>query len=175
MAIVNVTRVAQALNLTERRVQQLVHEGLPREAGGGYDVVKCLLFYIRYLQRVLERKDEPTPEGPDNHGEREARVRLLSADADLREMELAKQRSQFITTEDADKCIAELVSVTTGRIMAIAPRVAPELVGETSRVMIQAKLEKACRQELRFLANSHRTTPRTGEQPGLAPDTPESR
>ena len=35
---------------------------------------------------------------------------------------------------------------TKARIMAIAPRLAPELVGETSRVMIQAKIEKASKE-----------------------------
>ena len=43
MSTVNVTRVASALNLTEQRVQQLVHEGMPREARGQYDAVKCML------------------------------------------------------------------------------------------------------------------------------------
>lgn len=155
MATVNVTRMAQALNLTERRVQQLVQEGMPREAAGQYDPIKCMMWYIRFLRRVLERKDEPTLEGPDNRGEREARVRLIRADADLKEMELARQRSQFITTEDADKCTAELVRLTTARIMEIPSQVASELVGETSRVMIQAKLDKAYRVALADLARSH--------------------
>jgi hypothetical protein len=34
MSTVNVTRVASALNLTEQRVQQLVKQGMPREARG---------------------------------------------------------------------------------------------------------------------------------------------
>jgi phage terminase Nu1 subunit (DNA packaging protein) len=157
MATVNVTRLASALNLTARRVQQLVQEeGMPREASGKYDPIKCLMWYIRYLQRVLERKTDPTLVGPENHGEREARVRLIRADADLKEMELAKQRSQFITTADADKCTAELVRVTTARIMEIPSQVASELVGENSRVMIQAKLEKAYWVALASLARSHR-------------------
>jgi hypothetical protein len=36
--------------------------------------------------------------------------------------------------------------------MAIPPRLAPELVGETSRVMIQAKIEKFCREALHSLS-----------------------
>jgi hypothetical protein len=56
MPLVDVTRVAQALNLDERRIQQLVKEGLPREKRGQYDAVKCMLWYIRYLQVVIEKK-----------------------------------------------------------------------------------------------------------------------
>jgi phage terminase Nu1 subunit (DNA packaging protein) len=50
MSFVDVLKVAQALNLEVRRVQQLVKEGIPREARGQYDAVKCMLFYIRYLR-----------------------------------------------------------------------------------------------------------------------------
>jgi hypothetical protein len=38
--------------------------------------------------------------------------------------------------------------------MAIPQRLAPELVGETSRVMIQAKLEKMCKELLTYLATA---------------------
>jgi hypothetical protein len=78
MPLVDVTRVAQALNLTESRVHQLVKEGLPRENRGQYDAVKCLLWYIRYLQAVIEKKTINT--GNEGFaGEREERVRLLRA------------------------------------------------------------------------------------------------
>src|SRR5882724_3573536 len=63
MPTVNVTKLANALNLSEQRVQQLVHEGMPREARGQYDAVKCMLWYIRYLQNVIEKRSVSTLEG----------------------------------------------------------------------------------------------------------------
>lgn len=153
MATVNVGKIASALNLTEQRVQQLVKEGLPREARGQYDPIKCLMFYIRYLQRAIEKKSMPTLDG-GFVGERAERVRLLRADADLREMELARERSQLISLSDYERSLADLVRITTARVMAIAPRVAGEVVGETSRVMVQAKIEKACKETLARLARS---------------------
>lgn len=153
MATVNVGKVASALNLTEQRVQQLVKEGLPREARGQYDPIKCMMFYIRYLQRAIEKKSVPTLDG-GFVGERTERVRLLRADADLREMELARERSQLISLPDYERTLADLVRTTTARVMAIAPRVAPQVVGETSRVMVQAKIEKACKETLAHLARS---------------------
>jgi hypothetical protein len=56
---------------------------MPREARGQYDAVKCMLFYIRYLQRALEKKSVPMADG-GYAGEREERIRLLRADADRR-------------------------------------------------------------------------------------------
>jgi phage terminase Nu1 subunit (DNA packaging protein) len=153
MSTVNVTRVASALNLTEQRIQQLVKEGMPREGRGQYDPVKCMLWYIRYLQHVIEKKSVPTLDG-GFVGEREERIRLLRADADLREMDLAKERGQLIALADVETMLTDLVLTTKARIMAIAPRLAPELVGETSRVMIQARIEKACNEALAYLARS---------------------
>ena len=151
MPTVDVTKVASALNLDERRVQQLVKEGMPRETRGQYDPVKCMLWYIRFLQGALEKKAVPTLDG-GFVGEREERVRLLRADADLREMELARERSLVISIDDYERTLADLILTTKARIMAIPPRLAPDLVGETSRVMVQAKLEKACKESLAYLA-----------------------
>jgi phage terminase Nu1 subunit (DNA packaging protein) len=151
MPTVDVTKVASALNLDERRVQQLVQEGMPRAARGQYDPVKCLLWYVRYLQNALEKKSVPTFDG-GYVGEREERVRLLRADADLREIELAKERRQLVAIQDVEKEMTDLVLTTKARILAIPPRLAPELVGETSHIMIQAKLEQACKESLAYLA-----------------------
>jgi phage terminase Nu1 subunit (DNA packaging protein) len=153
MSTVNVTRVAAALNLSEQRIHQLVKEGLPREARGQYDPVKCMLFYIRYLQAALEKKSVPMADG-GYAGEREERVRLLRADADLREMELAKERGLHVAISDFEATLTDLVLTTKARIMAIPQRLAPELVGERSRVMIQAKIEKACKESLASLAKA---------------------
>lgn len=154
MATVNAEKLAQALNLTESRVHQLVREGLPKEGRGQFEPVKCMLFYIRYLQKALERKSVPTLDG-GYVGEREERVRLLRADADLREIELAKERGHLVAIQDVEKEMTDLVLTTKARIMAIPPRLAADLVGETSRVMIQAKLERACKESLAYLAKAH--------------------
>jgi phage terminase Nu1 subunit (DNA packaging protein) len=151
MPTVDVTKVATALNLEKRRVQQLVAEGMPRETRGQYDPVKCMLWYIRYLQKALDKRGVSTLDG-GFVGEREERIRLLRADADLREIELAKERGLLVAITDVEMEITDLVLTTKARILAIPPRLAPELVGETSRVMLQAKLEKACKEALAYLA-----------------------
>jgi phage terminase Nu1 subunit (DNA packaging protein) len=153
MPTVDVRKIASLLNLDKRRVQQLVEEGMPREARGQYDPVKCMLWYIRYLQSVIEKKSVPTLDG-GFVGEREERVRLLRAHADLREIELAKERALLMAIPDVEAMLTDLKVTTTARIMAIPPRLAPELMGETSRVMIQAKIEKACKESLSYLANA---------------------
>ncbi len=151
MALVNAKLLANVFGLTEQRIHQLVKEGLPKELRGKYDLLKCVRWYVRYLQAVIEKKGVALPDG-QFAGEREERVRLLRADADLREIELAKERGSLLAIPDVEATMTDLVLTTKARIMAIPPRMAAELVGETSRVMIQAKLEKACKEALAHLA-----------------------
>jgi phage terminase Nu1 subunit (DNA packaging protein) len=152
MATVGVTQVASALNLSAARVQMLVKVGMPRKARGQYDPVKCMLWYVRYLQRALEKKSVPTLEG-GYAGEHEERVRVLRAKADLREMELAKERSQLVAIQDVEEAFTDLIVTSKARMMAVPPRVAPLLLGLTSRVMADAIVEKALKEALHELAN----------------------
>ena len=87
-------------------------------------------------------------------GERVERVRLLRADADLREMELASQRSSVISVADYERTLAAVILTIKARVMAIAPRVAPKVTGQNSRVMAQAIIEKECKEALSYLAKT---------------------
>lgn len=147
MPIVNVDKVAEALNLKPRRVQYLVKEGLPTEGRGQYDPVKCMWWYIRYLQVKLKEKSVPTAEGGYS-GEREERVRRLRADSEMKELNLAERRKKLVAIKDMERAITELVLTAKARMLAIPPRLADELMGVTSRVMLQALIEKAINEAL---------------------------
>jgi phage terminase Nu1 subunit (DNA packaging protein) len=151
--IVSVESLASEFGITSSRIHQLVELGLPKETRGRYDLRKCSRWYIRYLQKAVERKGVPTSQG-GFASEREERTRLLRADADLKEIELARQRSQLVSIADVEALVTDLVLTTKVRILAIPPRLAPDLVGETSRVMIHAKLEKACKEALVYLSKA---------------------
>jgi phage terminase Nu1 subunit (DNA packaging protein) len=120
MSTVNVERVADALNLTPRRVQQLVKEGLPREKRGEYDPIKCLLWYVRYLQAQISRLSPNVDlAGGEVDDERKERIGLLRADRELRELELARERGEFMTLVDVEKFMTDLVVMTKARILAV--------------------------------------------------------
>ncbi len=156
MALVDVGRVARGLNLDERRVQQLVKEGMPREGRGRYDAMKCMLWYIRYLQAVLERTVIPTDRAAATE-ERVQRLRKIRVDAELKEMEVARLRSTLVAACDVERETRRLASAVQARMLAVSARLAPEMVGETSRLMAQAKIEKALREALAQLAREGAT------------------
>jgi len=66
-------------------------------------------------------------------------------------LELARERGEFIASPDFEKMLTDLVVVTKARILAVASRVAPELVGEP-RTVIEVKLDRALKDALTALA-----------------------
>jgi phage terminase Nu1 subunit (DNA packaging protein) len=133
--------LANLFGITERRIQQLVQEGMPKESRGKYDLLKCVRWYVRFLHSVIEKTSVPSG-GAEYVSERDERIRSIRADADLKEIELAKQRGQLVSIRDVEKVMTDLVLTTKARIFGVAPRIAPDLVGETSRIMAHAKIEK---------------------------------
>jgi phage terminase Nu1 subunit (DNA packaging protein) len=152
MAQTSAKVLASLFGITRQRIHQLVKEGMPKENRGSYDLLKCIRWYVRFLTAAIEKKEIPV--GDVYVGEREERIRNIRADADLKELDLAQKRSQLVAIQDAERVFADLRLTTTAHLMAIPPRLAPELVGETSRVMIQAKLDKACKEVLGYQAKS---------------------
>ena len=119
------------MNVGPRRVQQLVKEGLPREKRGECDPIKCMLWYIRYLQAQISRlSPNIDPAGTEADNERKERIGLLRADRELRELELARERGEFMSLTDVEKIMTDLVAMTKARILAVANRVALQPVGE---------------------------------------------
>jgi phage terminase Nu1 subunit (DNA packaging protein) len=147
--LVAIAAIAERLHLTPRRIQQLVGEGLPRVTRGKYDVDAVLDWYIARLERQLAGEIDADGERAKKDNEE---LRLLSAKADLQELDLASKRRELVAIADVEKQMTDLVVTTKARILTVPARVAPELIGEQSRVMVQAKIEKSLKEALSHLA-----------------------
>jgi hypothetical protein len=110
---------------------------MSREGRWEYDPIKCAAWYIRFLQNALEKTAVPTAGGADA-GQREARVRIIRAKADLKELELAEARSTLIPLADVQAAYVDLVLTTNADVMAILARIVPELIGEGLQRSAQA-------------------------------------
>jgi phage terminase Nu1 subunit (DNA packaging protein) len=152
--LANIAAIAERLKLTPRRIQQLVGEGLPRVTRGKYDVDEVLDWYIAKLEKQLAGETDENGAAAKRYNEE---LRLLSARADEQELELALRRGELVAIGDVEKEMTDLVATTKARILTVPARVAPDILGEQSRVMVQAKLEKALKEALEHL--SHKLTP----------------
>lgn len=141
------------MNVTPRRVQQLANEpGFPRAGKGLYDAGKCLMWYIRFLQDAIEKKAVPTGDGSFSALTTD-RARSIRADAEIKEIDLAERRGTLVRIEQVKKIFVDLVHMTKARVMATPPKIAQEVIGEESRVMVQAKVEKMLKAALNQLAD----------------------
>jgi len=85
-----ITVIARLLDLSERRVQQLVRDGvIPKAERGRYELVGAVRGYVRYLRDLVLKSETG---GADYASER---ARLVKARADLAEMEAGRVISRL--------------------------------------------------------------------------------
>jgi hypothetical protein len=156
-----IAEVASELNLSPRRIQQLANEeGLPRADRGLYDVAKCFRWYVRYLQKKLieyGRRALPEAGVPDAEGNAVSpasatRHKMLSIEAELKQIELAEKREQLISIDKATKDIEAIVTEIRTRILALPPRLAAEVLGETDLAVSQVKIDRSLKNALECLS-----------------------
>ena len=159
MALVASVAVAQALNITSRRVEQLVKEGMPRAGRGRYDLGACLLWYVRYLQKALEARSPRTNTGAggDASDFGDAKLRSARADAHLKELELSRQRGEVVEVEAAARLWDEAVTGMRAKLVASINATAVRCVGlETiaqAHVVLRSMVNDAL-QEVELVARS---------------------
>jgi phage terminase Nu1 subunit (DNA packaging protein) len=141
--------VARAFGRSPRWISRLVEHGMPKAGRGQYDLAQCMLWYIRYLQREMERRELPVNDTVGMSIRRE-RQRLVKAQADREEFELAQKRSELIP---ADVYAAETAKITNRACEAFLTltSMAPKLEG-LNRMAIKSKLDAAVREVLTTLS-----------------------
>jgi len=132
--MVPVSTIAHALDLTARRVQQLVAEDvLPKEERGRYPLIPVVRAYIAHLKA--------TPEIPvgnlDPAQERARKDRALAISAEIKN-DIATGRVVLI--DDAIAIMTGGLSRVRNKILGLASRVAPRLVMQREAEPIRALL-----------------------------------
>jgi len=147
---------AHELNLGSRRIQQLAKEGLPRPERGVYDIIESFRWYVRYLQRKLIERAQPDDEDGDAGGPvtsaAATRHKMLSIESELKQIELAEKREQLVSIEKVNKDLAAIVVEIRTRILALPPRLAAEVLGETDLAIAQVKVDRSLKGALDVLS-----------------------
>ena len=150
MPLVGRHDLARLFEHTESYIHTLVKEGMPQASRGKYEVGTCLLWYIKHLKKKLKRRcvmsDEDTTE-------RTARLRLMIAEAELRELQLSRERREFAAVAHFDKMLDYVFVTATTRFLALPSRIGPQLVGE-DRLIIESRLERELKGALSSLSRN---------------------
>ena len=127
--------IARLLDLTPRRVQQLVAEGvIPKDERGRYELVPVVRAYIRYLRERALSQDL----GSDALVQH--RARLTKARADMAELEHAQMLGELVPAAQVEEAWAAVVAVMRTRLLALPTKVAPRVVALSHEAAIQDAL-----------------------------------
>jgi phage terminase Nu1 subunit (DNA packaging protein) len=155
--IVSTEKLAQYFKLSPRRIQQLVKLGMPKIARGKFDHIEAAKFYIRFLQNALENKGAGDADGSITLWKSQ-KSRALTASAALKKLEFDKRRGELVTVAEASEVLAEFSRIVRARFSTVPSSLAGQLLNETSRTMIQAKVESALREACLLLARTDAAT-----------------
>lgn len=154
-----VTVIARFLNLTERRVQQLARDGIiPKPEKGKYDLVRCVQRYVHYLQERAYGSGE-TPS--DTYQER---ARLIKAQADKTELEVATLKSELVPVDVVESDWLSHVSSCRSRLLAIPSKSAFQIATLKEPDEIERFLKRAINEALAELSCDDNEIPDTPEK-----------
>ena len=135
---VTAPEAAAFLKLPERTFYRFVETGIiPKVGDGEYILGEVVESYWRNQF--------------DTEGLKAAQTRLVTAQAELKELELAEERGELHRASAVVKVWTDNVSNARTRLRSIPVKIAPELVGQ-SLLVIQEKLKSVIDEALKELA-----------------------
>ena len=143
--------IAKLLELTPRRINQLVNEGvIPRPVNRGrYELVGSVQGYIRFL-RAKQISEEMDDEGGS---ETLHKKRLMKARADIAEMEAERLTGNLVDVASVEHAWTAAGTRFRQKMLAIPHKAAPVLAAEEDIDMCCAMLEEHVHDALRELSN----------------------
>lgn len=142
--IVSSYELSQWLGITERRIQQLAKEGLPRVGRGDYKLRESVVFYIGYLQRLLEENNNNTILAE--------KIRMMRAKATKAEIDAEKAGGSVLNAQKVGQEAMVLASVIKDEILSLPGKLAHTLVGMDAG-QVKAKLTEALESSLNQVAD----------------------
>lgn len=138
--------ISKLLDLSPRRVQQLVKEGvIPKMERGRYELVPVVRAYIHYLRERNIQAGVVSLE--------EVRTRKIKAEAELAEIDLAQQRGETINVDAAAIVWGEVLGVAKSRLMSVPAKLAPIVAVEDAPAICKALIEEQVFEVLDELAD----------------------
>ena len=141
MTLYTSKRMAEYLDVTERRVRQLRDEEVIREKRTGlYDPMDTMRRYIRYLHS-------------DGNGLNDERAKLLGVKREKAEIELEEIKGVLHRTEDIERALTTMLMNFRTRIMAIPAKLAGNIVKMTDQNDVFDALKKETDEALEELSH----------------------
>ena len=133
--IISARVLARLIKLSERRIQQLVKEGvLTRESNGKYPMVENIHRYIDYIGiRSRQQTDDELDQVDLNATYKKEKIRLTKAQADYEEIKAKLATNQVIDVAQLELALANVFGLIQSKLLVVPERVENELIGETDK------------------------------------------
>jgi excisionase family DNA binding protein len=144
--------VAALLDVSDRQVRNYVKDkGLPSfDDGRGRRFVwaEVLAWYVRFCAEKAGSRgsQEQAPEAAQKESFEAASTRKTIAEADLKELQLARERGQVVAIGDAQRMLANLAKAMQTKILSWPTKMAGRLVGLKEREQYRHVLDRESRQ-----------------------------
>ncbi len=131
----SIETISKLLMLSERRCQQLVGEGvIPKQGRGQYDLVQSVQGYVKFLRERAFGGVANT----DQHGEK---TRLITAQANIAEMNDAELRGDLVRVDEVRRAIFTAARGVRNSLQTVADRLAVPISAENDHHEIHDIIE----------------------------------
>jgi len=147
--VVNTTAIAKMFNLTERRVRQLVEEGIISRIGHGrFDLIDTVSKYVTFLKLSSEALDE------NDVSESLEYEKWLheKAKREKAEIELANIKNEMHRSEDVEKVLNHMIMAFRSKMLSLPSKMAMILVNKNDPKLIEALIERDVHEALKELS-----------------------
>lgn len=130
-------QLADILELSVRRVQQLAKEGIlpPTEKRNQYRLIDCIQGYVKYLRGQVIHTDVPDDL-------RVLKLRQEKARAEILELQSLKDGGELQHQDDVQKVWISIAVLIKTRLLALSSRVATDVYSAKNLVEVRAKIDK---------------------------------
>jgi len=152
VAEVDINRLAKILNVTPRRIQQLVQEGMPKAGKGRYPLVACIHWFIKFWQDRAEGRIAGWGINQKKGGVIAAKERLTRTQADIAQIDYEERIGSIHKTEECRRSAFTLGRELRDMILIVPDRVDAILAAENDRARVNSTLRQELSQVLHEFA-----------------------
>lgn len=145
--VVTTSVISDIFNMSQRRVRQLVEEGIiDRVKNGSFELMPTVKKYILYLKASGDSKGGEI----DLIKEKAMHER---AKREIAEMELAQMKGIMHNAADVEKVMNDMLAAFRAKLLGMPSKVAPLLIAQNEIAIIQDILQKEVYEALEELSN----------------------
>lgn len=138
--IVNSVTLGDIWGITDRRVRQLVDEGVIETVGRGkYDLVECTRRYCTYLRAIADAADDKKTAKLSYDEEHAIHEKVKRETAEL---QLKVMKGELHRGKDVETVMTDMITRAKTKLLGIPSKVAPMVIGYKDMAKVQGILQK---------------------------------